>query len=1153
MSELKTLLGISTNLLNGLDHAWMSPANGNNALFKATDTLVEEPSALLSEERGKWDFPVITLHDTPQSLLTALLPYRIKNPDDALETAEISTGSLMIGDKGRMESLEALSATLGVDLKKTNSGYALVRLSRMDCEIFHSSIPGGYLSYILPTHTPKALSRAASSLKREDIHRSDFVPDAISPEDAAAYLGFFDEQGTHYVSGAVLGDEIFQIFQFAPEPYNIVKKTYAGKNQQKLSGVDAVPFIRFTTPYQNESTGYVEKYGRLLSLSPTERLTNPAELSKWKDKAYSKKESIFTPFRMGGGVSLADLNRDYTEQTAIEIHLTSLTLFMEYSRRLIWESVFNKAILQKYLTTGSRNDSCPGTFVPMLSQEVDVKEIKTTLDYIDVISQSNGNDEKQYRHVMAVADAFDLYDRWLQYTYLQPGTTIEEFTPEGILRARAEQDRKTNDSLTRLQQFQSCITDEIEVPVEIPVAELKDGGTHLFRIWNDFCDFLPYTDTRILSVVARVDGIESTDSGQYDLRIGYTGRPFFNKGLDGTFMTFHTQPRERIYSYKVEGNQPLFDDGGRSWSEGVTMVTPYSVWEISLPQASNAGLCFQSGPTVMVILTFKLQARTKGALQAAVAMPTEAEVVKSMSGNSKLRNWDVVFNMLLDKINDVLRRQYDELKKKNDNNGKIQVSTMTKTDTIKGYNIDQYAIRIFDFNYGYPLLKFLVNSADQTKLSFMVSGNIQSGTKWIGDVCERTESKLKQLAAAFEIPLSNLTKEVIDKEEKLVLSNPGEVQSIKDEEFTATIKLSTVTGIVNSNEDIMSVVLDMAQGTFDVDCFEKMLTGDERASLRQGIKDYFSKNSIRFIINSLDTSIVPTLDELKPNQFLFKVLKTRNGHEILQLYIRTNKRVVTDADRSDMYLDSVEEPIPSGSHSSLIINNRIMFNEVLPKTIDNTWRLVGADDGGKRCSEFTNVMVVAEVNLPTLNHTVNIPFGHINYEYEFVNSSKINTVNCELTGMRILSQDDGEAKLNYLEKIGIEVYERVTTYLQYKDPKSHVNEILAKVLLSITGNLPLALSGWRKAQTLEFDSRKINFKITGQNSGGGFCGSEDIHKLINDVLVKELPDQLRTGLKFTFSGFSVFALQNLLFPCNYSIKLKTAYLPADLVLFGDLY
>ena len=118
------------------------------------------------------------------------------------------------------------------------------------------------------------------------------------------------------------------------------------------------------------------------------------------------------------------------------------------------------------------------------------------------------------------------------------------------------------------------------------------------------------------------------------------------------------------------------------------------------------------------------------------------------------------------------------------------------------------------------------------------------------------------------------------------------------------------------------------------------------------------------------------------------------------------------------------------------------------------------------------------------------------------------------------------------------------------EPDEKWNHISTKVKLSITGNLPLVLSGYGKYQEVEFNFNNTIFAIEGRTSGGGFCGSDDIHNLINKVLQKELPEQLKKGINFAFSGFSVFALQNLLFPCRDSIKLKTIYLPADLVLFG---
>ena len=789
----------------------------------------------------------------------------------------------------------------------------------------------------------------------------------------------------------------------------------------------------------------------------------------------------------------------------------------------------------------------------MLSQEAHEKEIKEILDSIDVINQSNSNSEQQNQHVMASADAFALHDQWLQYTYLQPATAIEDFTLEGIQRARAEQVRKTSDSLTKMQQFRSCTTDEIEVPVEIPVSELRDGGTHLFRIWNDFRDFMPYTDARIQSVVARVDGIERTDSGQYDLRIGYTGRPFFNKGLDGTFLAFHTEPRERTYSYKVEGNQPLFDDGGQSWSEGVTMVTPYSIWEISLPQTSNAGLRFQSGSTVMVVLTFKLQARIKEeALQAAAPTPTEEEkaLAKSMGGNSKLHNWDVVFNMLLNNINEVLRQQYEEMQWKLGYGGKIEATTQVKTGTIKGYTINQYAVRVFDLTYGYPSLNFLVNSANKAKLSFTISGSIQSGTKWIGDVSERNENKLKQLAAAHEIPESDLTKEVIDGEEKLVLGSLEDPQPINNEQLTAIIELSTVTGVVNNDKNIMSVVLDMAKGTFDAERIETKLTGEEQVELNKAIKTYFATNPVYFIINSLDLKRVPTLDDLKPNQFLFKVLKTRNNPQILQLFIHTNKREVTEDDRNYMYIDAVEEPIPAGHQTSLIISNRIMFNNVLPAIIHEPWKVAGAGEAEKRHSEFAEAKVIGKVDKPIVKNKVNIPFGQQIYEYESTEGLYGTEVSCNLAGMCISSQDTSAAKLSHQKEHIFYFMETITTSLIGKTPTAEVNDVYTRVTLKITGNLPFVLSGWGRSQKLEFNFKDTTFAIEGHTSGGGFFGCDDFQAQINKKLKEQLPDQLKQKLAIGFSGFSVFAIQNLLFPCGNSIKLTTVHLPSDLILLG---
>lgn len=1663
MNDLNTLLGTTTNLLNGLDPSWMSSDKGNDALFDISATSLKEQLETIPDKRGKWDFPDITLHDTAESLLNTLLPYCINNPSDTLETAEIPFGNLMIGDKDRPEALRMLSDTLGVDLNKTDSGFALVRLRRPDYEIYHSSIQERYLSYVPPTQAPKDLARAASRLKRSDIRQSSFTPDSITTKEAREFLDFFYAQGTHYVSEAVVGDEIFQVFQFPLKPFRQIKKIYE-TIPQKLSGPDAVLFIQFTTSYQDDYRGYVEKYGKLLSLSQNKLLSDPDELNKWKDDIYSKKESIFMPFRMDGGISLTNLNKEYTRQTAIKIHLTSITLFMEYSRRMIWERVFKGAIIQKYqtairpnfhvyypkekwqklqrsssgstlstlctpvidlftpvtdldnlrlyapeivvrltlttqlLTHSSENDiflpgkdvlvnvqtialenenvqklifedeafnklefynqhfygaliisnqsgdryytlsdglryefqesmekrfriqiadrvnkpienigiknlsraidgiqflssfaesmygildpleptslllkdsfrwvtqlipgDCTkkewlsmrlksldmlhaggeeslGAFVPVLNAEKYEKEIGPILDYIDVINQSIDTYERQiemqklqermvdidknlnqniiasgqllceyiqanveqqkdlagwYDNIIkgkkieldnydkaiellwtelnakrsefinlalnyeqavndkllqetiknairftftAVKDLFffgvtiatpassipavkdfnavvqriqkfinittaidniintgediksltdaqkefdgltdlvtsnlnwdeliikfdeilsevpaeldvpslkaqlvstfklfilkgkaysnaqasyntlakDIYqqqgmqqliedqnkrlqeltktlntakiedlnvseidlvgltgrlciirtnmlailsktfvlhDQALQYTNLQPGTFIGDFSLESIMRARVEQTKKTNDSLTELQRFQSFTTTEMDVPVEIPVSELKNGGIYLFRIWNDFQDFQLFTDTKIKSVVARIDGIESTDSGRYALRLGYNGRPFFNKGLDGTFLPFHTMPRGRSYPYEVEGNRPLFNDHGESWSQGVTMVTPYSVWEISLPCASNAGLRFKSQTTVTVILTFTLQARIKDVLLTAVPLPSEAEVIRSMSGSSKLHNWDAVFNMLLTNINDVLTKQYEKLKKEKGYGGKIQVDSLVKTDTINGYTIDQYSAREFDLTYGYPSLRFLINSDQQANLTFTINGTIRSGTKWIGEVCEQNEKKLTQIATVFDIPLSNLTTEIINGNQKLVLSSLGDSQSINEEKFNAIIKLSTVAGLVNGNRNVISVVLDMAKGTFDAECFENILSDEEQLALNEAIKSYFVKNPVYFIINSLNISKITTLDDLKPNQFLFKVLRTRNDHEILQLFIHTANREVTESDRREMDISSIEEPIPLGHQASLIISNPLMYNNILPEAIES-WKLKGADDIPKRCSEFIEATIEGEVDLSSMNHSKSQgEYGFITFQYKPKGG---NNVKWELDGMRISSQDDGSVKLSYSQEKVFEIIETSTSHTLFTKPVSSERTISTNITLNINGHFPLTIKSSDESQYICFSFSDGTVTVNARTSGGGSCGcGDDLEAQINKQLVKIIPGQLEKGLSIKFSDFSVFALQNLLFPCDDYINLTKAYLPSDLILLGN--
>lgn len=1676
MNELNTLLGTTANLLDGFDPSWMSPDKGNDALFKTTAELFERYPVTPLQKRGEWGFPTVSLHDTAEELLNVLLPYRIKNPSESLETAEISAGGLLTGDKDRRQALETLSGTLGINLDEGAGGFALVRIRRVDGRAFHPTAPDGFLSYVLPTKASKNLQKVASGLKRFDIRKEAFTPDALAAEDARGYLDYFYRNGTHYVTGAVAGDELFQVFRFAPDPWKVIKSTYE-KVPGKLAGPSAALFIQFTSPYEPGNYGYTTGYGKLLSLSGCTQLETDLKAGKWTDPVYSGKANIFTPFRMGASISQADLDERYTGTAAIEIHLTSLTVTMEYSRRMIWERVFKGAILQKYphavrpdfhvyypelnwrklqqsspsamlstlctpvidlytpvadlkelkfaarqvtkkltLTTqvwthssdepvelpgddvlvnaqivalegkdvakvtlsdaafdrftlynqhfygamvvgnvsGDRHitlsdglryefadvpdnryrvritgkintpeqdagvkdpgrladgiqflyafsesmsgildaidpagrllresfrwvtqlipETCDrkewlelrlksldllhtdrnsnlGTFVPVLTEEAYQEEIDKILGYIDVINRKLDGYQRQiemrkleekivetgknlnqnildsgkllYDYIRANADqqrelsdwydsiiagkkkeldsyrrtidslwselnvkrsdflnlalnyeqavrdkmktkaildaiqftftvakdlfsfgvtiatpassigavkefgtlvqriqkfinvttaidklctdtskgvrsltdaqkefegvsdlvtsnlswdelsirfdeilsqvprevdvqelrghlvaAFKLFvlkgkgyaaarssynntaveiyrqqgqqqlvknqtgrldklkknlnpatisslnvseidlvgltgqlcviqsdmlgmlsktflqrDQSLQYTYLQPATPIGEFSLEGIRKALTEQVRRTNDSKTELQKYQSFTTEPIDVCVEIPVSQLLNGGIYSFKIWNDSRDFQLFTDTKIQSVVARIDGIESTGNGTYALRLAYNGRPFFNKGLDGEFHTFNTLERGRSYLYDVAGNRPLFSDHGESWSQGVTMVTPYSVWEISLPAVSNPGLVFRPGLTVTVTLSFTLQTRIKDtllqgrpgkgrrmhSLLKAAPLPSEETLVRSMAGGSKLNGWDVVFNMLLDNINEVLEKQYHKLLNDTDYGGKIEVYTDRWASTVKGYTIDKYNVDKFKLSYGYPSLKFLTGSEKNAKLLMGIrDGSVQTGERYIGEKTDKNETKLRMIAEVLEIPEENLRVETIEGTEKWVLYNLNKPESVKKGTLESVIELSAVKGLVNDNQNILSVVLDMSKGTFEAKDIGIKIDDATLLSFSDAVKTYFATHPVCFIINSLDVTQITTLPDLKPNQFLFKVLLTRDEHQILQLFIRTAGREVTDADYSHKALNGVDEPIPLGSQVSLMISNELLFKNIIAQSI-NSWKLEGEKSGSQWISKFTVASVKGNVDLSSLTHS----YGGYGTSTQCTYAPKGGSpVTWDLSGMYIQPNGDGTVKLNYSQQKEFWVVETSTTYSMFSQNTSE-REFSTNITLSVSGSFPVTVKGSGRNQTVQFDFSGQTFSVTARTSGGGACGCDDLEAEINNQLVKNVPGQLKDKLTVTFTDFSVFVLKNLLFPTENYINLTKASVPSDMLLLGN--
>ena len=764
-----------------------------------------------------------------------------------------------------------------------------------------------------------------------------------------------------------------------------------------------------------------------------------------------------------------------------------------------------------------------------------------------------------------LSKAFILQDQSLQYTYLQPATPIASFDILGIKGALVVQSGNTVAAKTSLYQCQPSITTPIDIEVEVPAEDLKNGAVYQFNLQPNVAEFFKYVDVRVQSVVARIEGLKSTDSGDYLLNLAYSGRPFYDRSVNRDTIVFNTLRRERTYEYKLEGNQPKFSDKGDSWSENVNAVTPFSIWEISLPQSkTNKGLCFE-GLTAKIILTFVLNTRIHDAREKLMMLmhnrvfgstpikPAVNTLLAQMADKSVLNNWDVVFNMSLDKINHVLVSQYESLKE-NDKNygGKVVANT-----AIQGANIgdiNTYTLQKFNINYGYPKLQFLINDGNTGDLEMQItSGTVEKGSRYVGNNNDSDRMLLESIAKSAHLPVTEVKEINIDGKIKLVLEYYNQAIPLgTTAALKAIIKMGQVQGLVNDNKNILSVVLDMQKGAFAAKDIEIEMSDEQKIAFSDAVKAYFQEHPVTFIINSLDLSGIATLADLKPHQFLFKALKTQTGNQMLQLFIQTNNRAAFNYSQT-FISSSVPDPIPENSECSLMINSRIFFGSVLPGSLTGGWQLEGSNPGdtSKTWSALMKKgSVQGNVDLSSLDHSYTPPRGSMTTHYSY-SPADGNPVSWSIEGMMIKPSGNGKMTMDYSKKNTFYFNEKSKTCGIFGCNSPRTRRQSTDITLNIYTSLPTEITGSGRDQGVKINLSDKDVSISARTSGGGPCGSDDLQSKVNNQLKQTLPQQIKDKINVGFNGVSVFALKNLLFPSNNYIDLQSVYVPGDLLILGD--
>jgi hypothetical protein len=781
---------------------------------------------------------------------------------------------------------------------------------------------------------------------------------------------------------------------------------------------------------------------------------------------------------------------------------------------------------------------------------------------IDLIGLTGSLSVVRSQMLGVLSKTFILQDQSLQYTFLQMATPIDSFDVLGIRGALVKQLSNTIAAKTALKQYQKTTTTPIEIEVEIPVQQLRNGGIYQFYLQPDVPEFFVYVDARVKSMVAKIDGVTGTASGDYLLNVAYAGRPFYDRSYNRNILTFNTLQRQRTYEYEVKGNKPKFSDQGESWSEDVSPITPFSVWEISLPDTSKNKEITFDGLIAKVTLSFVLEARIHDTAKAmlkksnlfktSAVKPPVSTLLSQMAGKSILNNWDVVFNMALNKINDVLKLQYEELK----NNDKKYGGKISAETSIGGADIGKiktYVLQKFDLQYGYPKLEFLINDTNTGKLEMQIpSGEVRKGSRYVGSNTAAARAFLEAIAEEAGVPASDIKEETIDGKVMLVLQYYEDPKPIgTTATLQAVIKIGQIKGLVNNNDNILSVVLDMQKGAFAAKDIEIEMSDEQKVAFSEAVKAYFVNHPVLFIINSLDLTGIATLLDLKPFQFLFKAFKTQSGNEMLQLFIQTNNREVFNYSQTFISAD-VPDPIPEGAESSLMINSRIFFGSVLPQSMTSGWTFKGENPGNTTSAwkgSFSNASVQGDVNLSSLNTSRGNRGGSVSYtEYSPYGG---NPVSWSIDGMTIDSGKDGRMTMNYNKTNVFYFNQSSKTCTIFGCTTPSVSKLSTDITLSIVASLPTEVGGSGREQTLKINLSDKSVAVAARTSGGGPCGSDDLQSQVNKQLQGSLPSQVTSKINVSFKDVSVFALKNLLFPSKNYLNLQSVYVPGDLLILGN--
>lgn len=281
-------IGSAANLLFGYQPVWDPSGSVESPFFLAPQQpLAPQNPVTTPTQMPLWSgTPVITLHSSAQSLLSAIYRYDVLPLASDPQDIDVPSGPLALDDADSATALAAASAFLGVDFNGSDN-YMLVTYERCSSTTSGDFTDGNASSAREDLLTPAALA-AFDALPKASapVDGSPLYDSKITLADAKQYLDAIGQFGTHFVTQVSNGDKLIQVFVYDDDKFKYLQAQFKSAatlqpdGTMAVSGTLANSWEIYSSPV-SASGGFVKSYGTLTTISRDPALVSAIAKGDW--------------------------------------------------------------------------------------------------------------------------------------------------------------------------------------------------------------------------------------------------------------------------------------------------------------------------------------------------------------------------------------------------------------------------------------------------------------------------------------------------------------------------------------------------------------------------------------------------------------------------------------------------------------------------------------------------------------------------------------------------------------------------------------------------------------------------------------------------------------------------------------------------------